>query len=384
MNHITDYFTIAVLLFSLFIIFRLFLLVENIKHLSNKILLVIFLIFGYTALRYLFIDIIQDLYDFQFPLTVILAPSFVCAAPILFYLYVKTVLHDKKSLTKEDLIHLGVFVFCYISYEYPYNITLYGEEIVNQKILFWSNYFRSNNFPNSVLILRPTINVVYSLLTYRMLYKFFKVKSPSTQFKKVKTWLYTFTNIKLILTIGIMTQYIFLVLLGKTDNSSLNVSALIIALMLLTLVIFLNKNRNIFYNIPEYVNPNTYHNLKIKEGENLNEVFKNITHEIFIQELFLNKDFKLSWLSDNLNIKQKHITLAISENGFENFSAYSNHFKIEKAKQLIKAGYLYDYSIEALADAAGFKAVTSFYRIFKSATGLTPSKYDCLFNKENK
>ena len=172
--------------------------------------------------------------------------------------------------------------------------------------------------------------------------------------------------------------------LGKTDNSSLNVSALILALMLLTLVIFLNKNRNIFYNIPEYVNPNNYHNLKIKEGENLNEVFKNITHEIFIQELFLNKDFKLSWLSDNLNIKQKHITLAISENGFENFSAYSNHFKIEKAKQLIKAGYLYDYSIEALADAAGFKAVTSFYRIFKSATGLTPSKYDCLFNKENK
>ena len=383
MNHITDYFTIAVLLFSLFIIFRLFLLVENIKHLSNKILLVIFLIFGYTALRYLFIHRIQELYDFQFPLTVILAPSFVCAAPILFYLYVKTVLHDKKSLTKEDLIHLGVFVFCYISYEYPYNITLYGEEIVNQKILFWSNYFRSNNFPNSVLILRPTINVVYSLLTYRMLYKFFKVKSPSIQINKVKKWLFTFANVKFILTIVNLIIVTFVLGLGKTNDFSIDVIILSIVLIMLTLILIVYKNKNILYNIPEYVNSNNYYNLKVKQEVNLNEVFKNITHEIFIQELFLNKDFKLSWLSDNLNIKQKHITLAISENGFENFSAYSNHFKIEKAKQLIKAGYLDNFSIEALAIAAGFKAVNSFYRVFKSTTGLTPSKYEYTFNKKN-
>ena len=383
MNHITDYFTIAVLLFSLFIIFRLFLLVENIKHLSNKILLVIFLIFGYTALRYLFIHRIQELYDLRFPVVIITTPS-VCAIPILFYLYIKTVLYNQRSFVKKDLYHLLVFISMYILYEYPYKLNLYNGEIVSEEYLYWSNYFRSNNFPDWVLVLRTIINIVYSLLTYRILFKYFKIKSASIQLNKVKRWLFTFANVKLILTIVNLIIVIFVLGLGKTNDFSVDVIVLSIVLIMLTLILLVNKNKNILYNIPEYVNSNNYYNLKIKQEVNLNEVFKNITHEIFIQELYLNKDFNSSWLSENLNIKQKHITLAISENGFENFSAYSNHFKIEKAKQLIKAGYLYDYSIEALADAAGFKAVTSFYRIFKSATGLTPSKYDCLFNKENK
>jgi YesN/AraC family two-component response regulator len=272
----------------------------------------------------------------------------------------------------------------YILYEYPYKLNPYNGEIVSEQYLYWSNYFRANNFPDWVLVIRTILNIVYSLLSYRILFKYFKTKSASIQINKVKKWLFTFANVKFILTIVNLIIVTFVLGLGKTNDFSIDVIILSIVLIMLTLILIVYKNKNILYNIPEYVNSNNYYNLKVKQEVNLNEVFKNITHEIFIQELFLNKDFKLSWLSDNLNIKQKHITLAISENGFENFSAYSNHFKIEKAKQLIKAGYLYDYSIEALADAAGFKAVTSFYRIFKSATGLTPSKYDCLFNKENK
>ena len=382
MHHYLNYFTFLGIFITLFMVCKLLLTIENLKLLSNKILFVIFIIFGYTVLRYLFIHRIQELYDLRFPIVLITTPS-VCAFPILFYLYIKTVLYNQKSFIKKDLYHLLVFISMYILYEYPYKLNLYNGEIVSEEYLYWSNYFRANNFPDWVLVIRTILNIVYSLLSYRILFKYFKTKSASIQINKVKKWLFTFANVKFILTIVNLIIVTFVLGLGKTNDFSIDVIILSIVLIMLTLILIVYKNKNILYNIPEYVNSNNYYNLKIKQEVNLNEVFKNITHEIFIQELFLNKDFKLSWLSDNLNIKQKHITLAISENGFENFSVYSNHFKIEKAKQLIKAGYLDNFSIEALSTAAGFKAVNSFYRVFKSTTGLTPSKYEYTFNKKN-
>ena len=59
---------------------------------------------------------------------------------------------------------------------------------------------------------------------------------------------------------------------------------------------------------------------------------------------------------------------------FGNFSNYTNHFKIKKAKKLIGENFLENYNIEAFA-AAGFNAVTS-YRIFKAETGMTPKNYN--------
>ena len=49
--------------------------------------------------------------------------------------------------------------------------------------------------------------------------------------------------------------------------------------------------------------------------------------------------------------------------------------KIRKAKELIKKGYLKNYSIEALAQSSGFKATNTFYRLFKKETGITPKMF---------
>jgi YesN/AraC family two-component response regulator len=99
--------------------------------------------------------------------------------------------------------------------------------------------------------------------------------------------------------------------------------------------------------------------------------------------MYLKDKFNLNWLATKLEIKAKHISVAITENNFENFSTYSNHFKIEKAKKLINNNYLKNYSVEALASASGFKAVNTFYRIFKNETGITPNTYAENIKKSN-
>ena len=372
---LSDIFLLIITFLFLFLIARLLFSIENIKYLSNKILLAIFLLLGFGFCRYFVINRVQDFYSLQLPLGVIANSTIVCTAPFLFYLYVRTVVYDQKSFIKTDLIHLFVFICFYIIYEFPYSTDLYSGKEVNPDYLFWSTYFRANYFPDWVDASRSLLNIVYSFLTYHLLYKYFKTKSPSKQLKTIKKWLYTITHIKFAMTLLFVVFTVLFTFLNKKSALSVESSMIIISMVFLSLTIFLNKNRNILYNIPVFMNPNNLSTQKIIEQVNLGELFTHFNHEIKTQELYLDNQFNLSWLSATLDIKTKHISLAISENGFENFSAYSNHFKIEKAKELIKTGYLNDFSIDALASASGFKAVNSFYRIFKSVTGKTPSKY---------
>jgi AraC-like DNA-binding protein len=372
---LSDIFLLIITFLFLFLIGRLLFSLENTKYLSNKILLVIFLVLGFGFCRYFVINRVQDFYNLQLPLSVVANSTIICIVPFLFYLYVRTVIYDQRNFVKNDLIHLFVFLCFYIIYEFPYSTDLYSGQEVNPDYLFWSTYFRANYFPDWVEISRSLLSIVYSLLTYRLLYKYFKSKSPSKQLKTIKKWLYTLTHIKFVITLLFVVFTVLFTFLDKKSALSVESSMIIVSLVFLGLAIFLNKNRNILYNIPVFMNPNNLSTLKIIEQVNLGELFARFDHEIKTQELYLDNEFKLSWLSTTLDIKAKHISLAISENGFENFSAYSNHFKIEKAKELINIGYLEDFSIDALASASGFKAVNSFYRIFKSVTGKTPSKY---------
>ena len=372
---LSDIFLLVITFFFLFLIGRLLFTIENIKYLSNKILLLIFLVLGFGFCRYFVINRIQDFYNLQLPLIVVANSTIVCTTPFLFYLYVRTVIYDQRSFVKNDLIHLFVFVCFFIIYEFPYSTDLYSGQEDNPDYLFWSTYFRANYFPDWVSGSRSLLSIVYSFLTYRLLYKYFKSKSPSKQLKTIKKWLYSLTHIKLALTVLIVVFTVLFAFLDRKSALSVESSMIIVSMVFLGLAIFLNKNRNILYNIPVFMNPNNLSTQKIIEQVNLGELFTRLNHEIKTQELYLDNQFNLSWLSATLDIKAKHISLAISENGFENFSAYSNYFRIEKAKELIKLGYLNDFSIDALASASGFKAVNSFYRIFKSVTGKTPSKY---------
>ena len=372
---LSNIFLLIVTLLFLFLIGKLLFSIENIKYLSNKILLVIFLVLGFGFCRYFVINRVQDFYDFLFPIGVVTNSTIISTTPFLFYLYVRTVIYDQRNFIKIDLIHLFVFVCFYIIYEYPYDIKLKSGEIVNPDYLFWSTYFRANYFPDWVAVSRCLLSIVYSFLTYRLLYKNFKIKSPSKQLKTIKKWLYALTNIKFVMTLLVFLFTILFTFLNKRSSLSVETSMVIVSLVFLGLAIFLNSNRNILYNIPVYMNPNNLNTQKIIENVNLKELFKNISNEIEKEELFLNKEFKLNWVAERFNVKTKYLSLAISENGFENFSTYSNQFKIEKAKELIEQNYLDNYSIEALSAAAGFKAVNSFYRIFKNTTGQTPSKY---------
>ena len=390
-----DLFLILVWLIALLIIFRLFYKSGNLHLNSNKILLGILGVFTFGIIRHISMDIIQKIYEINFPIGLIFSTSIVCFIPILCYLYVKKTISNNNSFDSSDAIHFCVFIIFYILFELPFKPDTSQFIELSQDDIFWSGYYKAKKIPVWLLILRNLLNIVYTILTYRLLLNTFKtrsssnedgvikrflnkfthIKSNSKQIEHVRIWLYNFTHIKTIMSLMTLYFTLKLILTDQLIYNDQHLATSFISIIFCGLLYFLNKNRTILYNLPSFMNEDSLKRERIKEEIKVVEIFKYIVSQIEENELYLNDQFKLNWLADELEIKAEYISITLLENNFDNFKMFSNYLKIKRAKQLLKNDYLKRFNIEALALDSGFKATNTFYRIFKKETGLTPRKF---------
>src|SRR5690606_4083364 len=106
----------------------------------------------------------------------------------------------------------------------------------------------------------------------------------------------------------------------------------------------------------------------------LSEVFNKIVMLVNTEKYFLNKNLKLSDLSDQLNFNNRIVSKAINKYGNGNFNKFINSFRVEYAKNLLVGGMFDHYTIEAIAEECGFSNKVSFYNAFKSDTGMSPTQ----------
>lgn len=340
-------------------------------------------------------DYLLNVYNINFPVGLIFSSSLICMLPILCYLYVKKTLSSDNTMNSSDTIHLVVFIIFYVLYELPFKPDVSQLETLSQDDIYWANYFNAKKLPNWLTISRNLLNIIYSFLTYKLLYNTFKVKtshkeesllkkifnkfthikSSSKQIEHVRIWLYNFTHLKAILSVFTLFFSLKLIVNDEVFYIGQHTTSGVISLLFLVLIIFLNKNKTILYNLPSFMNEDSLKREKIKTEIKTDEVYGYLMSQIDKHELYLNDQFKLDWLANELEIKAEYISVTLIENNFDNFKMFSNHLKIKKAKELIKKGYLKNYNIEALAEASGFKATNTFYRLFKNETGITPKMF---------
>ncbi|QLG46793.1 tetratricopeptide repeat protein [Costertonia aggregata] len=88
-------------------------------------------------------------------------------------------------------------------------------------------------------------------------------------------------------------------------------------------------------------------------------------------------DFEISQtkLAQNLNMSTHHLTEVLSVSLGKNFYDFINLYRVNEAKIIIENLENHDIKMLAIAYKAGFKSKTSFNRVFKKHTGLTPSAY---------
>lgn len=93
------------------------------------------------------------------------------------------------------------------------------------------------------------------------------------------------------------------------------------------------------------------------------------------EKLFTNPELNLDDLAKRLNISRNFLSQFINEYLQTNFFDYINGFRVEEMKRLLLDTEKEYMTIYALAVEAGFSAKSTYNRIFKQLTGMTPSEF---------
>ena len=106
-----------------------------------------------------------------------------------------------------------------------------------------------------------------------------------------------------------------------------------------------------------------------------NELSQKLQYYLETEEVYSNKNLKVSDLAALLGIAEKDLSSHIHEEFGVSFSDYINQFRVEKVKKLLRDEEQEQYTLLAIAENAGFSSKSSFNAVFKKLTGLTPSQY---------
>jgi len=109
-----------------------------------------------------------------------------------------------------------------------------------------------------------------------------------------------------------------------------------------------------------------------QEVENIKLAIKNALEK---EQLFLNESLTLSALANQVQLTDKKLSTFINQELNTNFYELINQYRLTTFKKEISLAKNQHLTIWGIASQCGFNSKTSFNRIFKKYTGLTPSQY---------
>jgi YesN/AraC family two-component response regulator len=111
---------------------------------------------------------------------------------------------------------------------------------------------------------------------------------------------------------------------------------------------------------------------KKEEFENLKN---KLEHIIKIKQPYLDEDLTLGKLAEQLSTTDKKLSTMLNQYLNTTFYDLINKYRVEAVKEKINLVSYINYNLFGIACECGFKSRTSFNRIFKKETGLSPSDY---------
>lgn len=117
-----------------------------------------------------------------------------------------------------------------------------------------------------------------------------------------------------------------------------------------------------------------YKNSSLTE-EDRNRYMRLILKYMHKEKPYLNFDFNQMDLAARLSMSRHHLSEVLSLCFNQNFYQFINLYRVNEAQDLMKNPNYDKYKMLAIAYESGFKSKTSFNRVFKNHTGITPSEY---------
>ena len=120
--------------------------------------------------------------------------------------------------------------------------------------------------------------------------------------------------------------------------------------------------------------------LKNTEREELRQTFY---YYMDNEKLYLIPGLDLKMTADKMKVSERKLSAFFNEELNSNFYDTINTFRIEEVKAVLKSNTFNSHSISGIGLSCGFSSTSTFYRIFKNKTGISPSAYRAEILKES-
>ncbi|WP_299244551.1 helix-turn-helix domain-containing protein [uncultured Aquimarina sp.] len=266
----------------------------------------------------------------------------------------KDLLHFLPSLLLDGLLFILLFTYIRLNLDWAY-----ANIILIQKI---------------ALIMGLLGIVQLAIYTYLIYRESVGIKNLLLEFKVVRTWLkYLIVSWCLLVGFLLLAIPIALIFIKKVDENSFyfyKPLGIILGVFIYSLgYLYLLKYLKV---IGDYSN----RIIRIHSSENnLSEKKEEVLYALTKDELYRDSELTISKLAAHLGWPTNTLSRIINDTLQTNFTDLINGYRVEAFKQKLIANDSEKYSILGLSEEAGFNSKTSFYRIFKKETGMTPSEY---------
>lgn len=116
--------------------------------------------------------------------------------------------------------------------------------------------------------------------------------------------------------------------------------------------------------------------VKLKEPDEKNRKIVNaLIATMEVDHLYTNKRLNKAQLAAVLKLTELQLAQILKEYIGKGFTDFVNYYRVEAVKEKLKDPKYKDITLMGVADECGFNSKTSFYRVFKEITGITPADY---------
>jgi AraC-like DNA-binding protein len=326
-------------------------------------------------------------------------PLMLLLGPLLLF-YVRGTIKDNFRLSNWDAVHF-IPALIHLIGIIPYSLLPFEEKIriahtiitnVDEIITINTNYFYNSAIS---FVIRPVLLLGYILYCMMLLWKRFKnskldVDVPQKQLFISLRWLIillvslffivfefliiTYNSLTIKPSVGLINSYPLYILSGAAYG-----------IMSLSLLMF----PNVLYGIPKrIVEKEKNKEVKLKkhvvtlqdesaplEEDPFYELSESIKVYLEKERPYLNSDFSLSDIALAMQVPQNHVSYCINTIMQTKFSTLKADLRINYTLELFSGKLKESYTIEGIAQQAGFKTRASFYSAFKEKTGVTPTEF---------
>lgn len=112
----------------------------------------------------------------------------------------------------------------------------------------------------------------------------------------------------------------------------------------------------------------------------VNSLLDNLLSYMENEKPYLSAKLNISDVSMKLDCTEIELSQLLNNHLNVNFSNFINTYRVNEIKHRLNQDNLSKYTLKALSEQCGFSSKTTFYRVFKNVTGMTPLEY---YKREN-